>query len=158
VVMAVFSFGPVLRAGDNVVFDPAPYRWLMNLPGFLESRVPTRFWLLGSLSLAAACGLAFANLFQRRPAPGAGFLLVAAGLLVDGWLNHMPMADAPLVWEQAEPRKRTQAILELPLGPDWDGAATFRSIAHRRPVFNGVSGYDPAHYAPLQAGLNDHDP
>ena len=49
-------------------------------------------------------------------------------------------------------------ILELPLGPEWDAAATYRAIWHRRRTVNGVSGYDPPHYAPLQAGLNARDP
>jgi hypothetical protein len=31
-------------------------------------------------------------------------------------------------------------------------------VWHRRGTVNGVSGYDPPHYAPLQEGLNAYDP
>ena len=31
-------------------------------------------------------------------------------------------------------------------------------MRHRRPVLNGVSGYDPPHYEPLKSGLSTHDP
>ena len=49
-------------------------------------------------------------------------------------------------------------MIELPLGPEWDAAATYRSIWSRRPVANGVSGYDPPHYAPLMDALEARDP
>ena len=65
----------------------------------------------------------------------------------------MPTEPAPPVWTDAGAAGLLPPILELPLGPDWDAAATNRSFAHGRKVFNGVSGYDPPHYAPLQVGL-----
>jgi hypothetical protein len=83
---------------------------------------------------------------------------VAGGLVLDGWVRGLPMAEPPRFWETVEPPGGERPLIELPLGPRWDAAATFRSILHRRPVVNGVSGFDPAHYAPLQAGLNDRDP
>ena len=51
-VMGVLCCGPVLRVGDAVILDPMPYRWLMAVPGFDQLRVPTRFWMLGTLCLA----------------------------------------------------------------------------------------------------------
>jgi hypothetical protein len=80
---------------------------------------------------------------------------LALGLLADGWLAAMPMAAVPPSYTLNGARR---PVLELPLGPDYDTAATYRAIGHRRPVVNGVSGYDPPHYAPLQAGLNARDP
>jgi len=68
------------------------------------------------------------------------------------------MPDAPAHWPKVERRDRTEAIIELPLGPSWDAAATFRAVRHRRPVVNGVSGYDPPFYSPLQDGLNSYEP
>ena len=41
--------------------------------------------------------------------------------------------------ERAEPPGRPEPILELPIGPAWDWAATFRVAGHRRQVFNGSS-------------------
>ncbi len=160
IVMAWLACGPVLRAGGNVVLDPAPYRWLMALPGFDELRVPSRFWMMGVLSLSAAAGLAFAALVPARARAVRYTLCVIAslGLLSDGWLKAMPMVPAPAVWATVNGADSRIPLLELPLGPRWDGAATFRTTAHGRRVFNGVSGYDPPHYAALEAGLRARDP
>ena len=159
VAMGVFACGVVLRAGERVLVNPAPYAWLLHLPGFTGLRVPMRFWMLGVLCLAVAAGLAFVRLSAVWQLRGRLlFALVAAGLVADGWIGPMPMADAPELWPRVERRDQSQPILELPLGPAWDAAGTFRSIWHRRRVVNGVSGYDPLYYAPLQFGLNDHDP
>ena len=79
---------------------------------------------------------------------------VSAGLMLDGWTTGIGdgrgAAAVAAGWSGAI---RLAPILELPLGPAWDAAATFRSMRHRRPVLNGVSGYDPPHYEPLKAGL-----
>ncbi len=77
---------------------------------------------------------------------------------MDGWTIGIGMPDAPLQWPRVEQRGRPEAVIELPLGPLWDAAATFRAMRHRRPVVNGVSGYDPPFYAPLQDGLNSYEP
>ena len=159
IVLGVLCCGPVLRTGDSVIQDPMPYRWLMYLPGFDSVRVPTRFWMLGTLCLAVAAGISFAR--YGPAATGrrhAVFALAAAGILLDGWTRGIGMPDAPSQWPKVERRDRTEAVIELPLGPSWDAAATYRSMRHRRPVVNGVSGYDPPHYAPLQFGLNAYDP
>jgi F5/8 type C domain len=158
-VMAALSCGPVLPSGGAVILEPMPYRWLMRLPGFNEVRVPARFWMLGVLCLAVAAGVGFATLaISNRFRRAAVFVLAACGIMFDAWLRELPMAEPPRPWPKVERRDQRQPILELPLGPGWDAAGTFRSVWHRRPVVNGVSGYDPPHYAALQSGLNDHDP
>ena len=163
IAMGILCFGPVLQVGigasQAVVLDPMPYKWLMALPGFDQLRVPTRFWMLGVLCLAVASSLAFTRLAIRMPRFRTLCLVIfAAGLLLDGWTRGVTMAVPPEQWPRVERRDRTEPILELPLGPDWDAAATFRSMRHRRRVLNGVSGYDPWHYEPLKAGLNTHNP
>lgn len=156
--MALLACGPVLSVHDAVILDPSPYRWLMQLPGFDQVRVPSRFWMLGVLTLSASAGVAFASIAARlRPAVARTlFLFCAAGILADGWITAVPTADAPQSW--ASLRAGTTPILELPLGPDWDGAATYRTTVHHRRVVNGVSGYDPPFYAPLQVGLREQQP
>ena len=159
VAIAILCMGPQIRAGSRVILDNAPYGWLMVLPGFDGLRVPTRFWTLGTLWLAVATALGFSTLAPRRRElrlTVAGLLSIA--VLADGWLREMPIATPPEHWANVEPRDAGRALLEVPLGPEWDAAATFRAAHHRRRVINGVSGYDPPHYALLQNGLNSHDP
>jgi len=157
--VAVLCFGPVLRVGEHNILSPAPYAWLMTLPGFDELRVVTQFKMFGVLSLSVAAGLAYVSVRPaHRTAAGAFCLLIAIGFLADGWMQSVPMASAPERWTEAEPADRHEPILELPLGPDSDYAATFRASAHRRRVVNGVSGYDPPHYVALVAGLKARDP
>jgi F5/8 type C domain len=159
IVMAVLCYGPVMRVGESTLMDPAPYRWLMYLPGFDQLRVPTRFWMVGTMCLAVAAGVGFRRLTPgRTPIRLAAFAIVLVALLADGWIHPVNMAEPPVPWPRVERRDQTQPILELPLGPEWDAAATFRSIWHRRRVVNGVSGYDPPHYAPLMDALDSRDP
>jgi hypothetical protein len=84
--------------------------------------------------------------------------VAAVAILADGWIRGINMAVPPQQWPRVERRDSTVPVLELPLGPDWDAAATFRSMRHRRRVLNGVSGYDPPHYAPLSSGLESREP
>lgn len=161
-VMAVLSCGPVLRLGtepdQQVLLSTAPYAWLMALPGFMEIRVPLRFWMLGTMCLSIAAGLGV-----RALLPGitryrwAILALFATGFLLDGWMPALRMADPPERWARVEPRDRKEPILELPIGPDWDYAATFRAVWHGRRVVNGVSGYNPPFYVALTSGLQSRD-
>lgn len=159
IVIALFCCGPVLRADSDVILDPAPYRFLMALPGFMELRSPARFWMPGVLCLAVAAGLSFDRLRPvRRSMHTAIWSLIAFALLLDGWMPAMRMAAAPDTRSVVEPRGRQAPILELPIGPDWDFAATFRAVTHERRVVNGVSGYNPPYYIALVSGLNRRDP
>ena len=159
VACAVLSLGPLLRFGQTVLLDGMPYAWLMALPGFDQVRVPNRFWMLGTLCLAVAAATAFnrwsPTIGGRRRAMST---LFAIAILADAWTTGFPMAVAPIQWTRVERRDRPEPIIELPLGPEWDAAATFRGLRHRRGVVNGVSGYDPPHYMPLQDGLNRREP
>jgi hypothetical protein len=159
VVSVVLCCGPMLRVGEYVLFRPLPYRWLMLLPGFHELRVPPRFWMIGVMCLSAAAGLAFAQF--KRPGGAAAtalFAVGAVGILADGWMPGMRLADPPEIWAAAEPPEAKEPLLELPIGPEWDFAATYRAGVHQRRVVNGVSGYNPPYYLGLVAGLQARDP
>ena len=159
VLFGVLACGPVLRVHGQIVLDPAPYGWLMHLPGFDELRVPTQIKMIGLLCLSVTAGLALAScrpVDPRRARMVAG--LAAAVVVLDGWLLPVPMAQPQVLWPGVEPAGQTTPLLELPLGPDFDGGATLRAAIHRRRVMNGISGYDPPHYAALREGLAVHDP
>jgi hypothetical protein len=157
--IVVLCMGPEFRAGDRVVLESAPYRWLLVLPGFEGLRVPTRFWMIGAMCLAAAAALGLDRLAPAsRRGRAALVALASAAVLADGWMPEMPMGRAPEHWSRVERRDTQHALIELPLGPEYDAAATYRAVRHRRRVVNGVSGYDPPHYEWLQRGLNARDP
>ena len=158
VVIALFCCGPVLRVGDAVVLDPAPYKWLMALPGFRELRVPPRFWMFGVMCLATAAGIGYAAIRPLgRTRAALAFSAILFGLIVDGWMPTMRMAEPPQRWPEVEAAGRPEPVLELPIGPDWDWDAVFRAVDHRRRVMNGISGYDPPHYEALRTGLQSRD-
>lgn len=158
-VFAVLACGPVLRVHGQTVLDPAPYGWLMRLPGFNELRVPTQIKMVYLLFLSVAGGLSLAVLRPSRPGAARAVLgVVVAGVLLDGWLMRVPMVEAQPRWPIVEPASRAEPVLELPLGPAYDAGATLRAAVHHRRVMNGVSGYDPPHYAALREGLAAQDP
>ena len=153
IVMALLACGPVLRLHDLVILDPAPYAWLRALPGFDQLRVPSRFWMMGVLCLSVSAGLAVASLASRKLVRSVIFAIASAGLLADGWLTALPTRPAPALWTEVRGSDSGLPLLELPIGPRWDAAATLRTTTHGHRVMNGVSGYEPPHYAALQAGL-----
>lgn len=158
--MALLACGPVLRVDERVILEAAPYRILMSLPGFDGLRVPSRFWMMGVVCLSAAAGIGYASLAPRkqRVAALALCVLTCAGLLGDGWLKAMPTRPVPPLWPAISGADPRLPLLELPIGPGRDSIATLRTTSHHRPVLNGVSGYEPRHYPPMQEGLTTRDP
>ncbi len=155
---AVLCFGPVLRVGTDVLLDPLPYRFLMALPGFHELRATPRFWMLGTMCLAVAAGLAMPHLRPVRARGGAILAAIASlAILAEGWIPSLRMGGSPEIWA-AEQTGSREPILELPIGPAWDFVATYRGAVHQRRVVNGVSGYNPPYYLGLVAGLQARDP
>jgi len=159
IVMAVLACGPILRLHEVVVLDPAPYSWLRELPGFNGLRVPARFWMMGVLCLSVSSGLALTALTSSgRFVRSVIFAVACAGILADGWLTALPTRPAPERWTVVPGSDSSLPLLELPIGPRWDAAATLRTTAHGRRVMNGVSGYEPPHYPALQIGLLSNAP
>lgn len=159
VAMAVLACGPVVRSGNGVILDHGPYRALMMLPGFDQVRVPSRFWMMGVLCLSVAAGIGYAAVVRGQRS--VRYMLcgvVSALIFAEGWLISIPTAAVPSTWTSIDGGHLDLPLLELPLGPQWDHAATFRATAHRRRVMNGVSGFDPPHYPALAAGLRARDP
>jgi hypothetical protein len=126
----------------------------MRLPGFDVLRVPARFAMVAALcaSVLVALSIArWANGTRRIPIA----LLVAAGLVVDGWV-HLSVAPVPAAGSTTAWPASVAAVVELPLGdPQADFAAIYHATIHGRPIVNGVSGYLPPHYLPLAWALRD---
>jgi hypothetical protein len=158
-IMWVFSFGPSPSVGEVEVIAGAPYRWLTLLPGYDSLRVPARFAMLATLCLAAAGGIALAQLRARIGRRGqiALVAIAAVGALAEGWRSVplKPMPEPSIVRADDAPG----AVVELPLGDPWaDVVSVYRGIGHRHPVVNGYSGYFPIHYWILRQALSLRDP
>ena len=135
-----------------------PYAWLMRLSIFESIRVPARFAMPAMLALAMTGALAFDRL---RLGPRPRRALAAAlmiGIVADGWIRELPLPAVPDVWS-ASRADGFAAVLELPLGDTFgDLAAMYRAIAHRHPLVNGNSGFEPTHYATLRTAIDERDP
>jgi hypothetical protein len=155
VVMWLFSLGPAPTLMDRPIIYKAPYAWLMMLPGVDGVRVPARFWMLAVLCLSVGTGLAIRQLGGRWPRFARALpVLACLGLLSDSW----PVALVLQLPPEARPvHTRAVARLELPANPVHDATVLYRATAHRRPVFNGYSGYFAPHYWALQYLLNQRD-
>jgi hypothetical protein len=154
--MWLFSLGPAPTLMNRPFLYKAPYAWLMVLPGVDGVRVPARFWMLAVLCLAVAAGLALRHITLRWPRTAKVLPLVACiGLLSDSWPVPMDTWRPP---DFRPNQTRAVARLELPVNPAHDAIALYRATEHRRPVFNGYSGYFAPHYWALQYLLDHHDP
>jgi hypothetical protein len=157
ILMWWLALGPALEpASLQTILKP--YTLLALLPGFNGLRVPARFVMLGTLTLAVAAALAFRRLERSRPRLGTALAAVIfAGLFVDGWIRAMPLIPpAPRV---ALPYSPDAIVLELPVDDSVVAVtAMFRSISHGRPLIDGYSGHTPMHLSILASALQRGDP
>ena len=154
--MWLFSLGPEPTLMDRPIIYKAPYAWLMMLPGVEGVRVPARFWMLAALCLAIAAALALRQLTARWPRFARAIPAIACvGILADGWPRPIFMEKRPA----ARPaHTRAVARLDLPPMPAHDSISLFRATEHKRPLFNGYSGYFAPHYWAMQYMIEQHDP
>lgn len=158
VAMWVLALGPTARLFGERVLYKAPYAWLMALPGFADAfRAPARFAMLAALTLAVAAALALSRLTAGlSPRARVGVVgLVAAGAVADGWLDRLPLPPPPPALAAIATLPRDEVVMELPLGTFEDLSAMYRATRHGRPLANGYSGYEPAHYTVLRTALDD---
>jgi hypothetical protein len=154
--MWLFSLGPAPTLMDRPVLYKAPYAWLMMLPGGEGVRVPARFWMLAALCLAIAASLALRQLIARWPRFARAIPAIACvGILADGWPRPIVMEKRPA---PRPSHTRVVARLDLPPVPSHDSISLFRATEHRRPLFNGYSGYFAPHYWAMQYMIDQHDP
>jgi hypothetical protein len=158
VVSGTLALGPTPRAAGSLFWDKAPYGLLLHLPGFGSLRSPARFAMLFVFCLVCAAVLGLGRLTAGRRIRRHQIALVAAAVLWDGWIRPLPLAEPPPMFELPPGIPDTAAVLELPVGGERDTHAMYRATAHRRPVVNGYSGFDPAHYMALRQGLERGEP
>ncbi len=154
--MWLLSLGPAPTFLDRKLIYKAPYAWLMLLPGVEGIRVPARFWMLAALCLAVAAALAIRQLMARWPRYARAIPVVACvGILIDAWPVPIFMEKRP-----ADRPSHTRAVarLDLPAVPPHDSISLYRATQHRRPLFNGYSGYFAPHYFAIQDMIKRHDP
>ena len=149
-------FLPIPGAGDL----PGPYAWLHeHVPGYQQTRVPSRFSMFVRLSVAVFAGLG-AQLLTRRLAPTRPWLPL--GVLVFALpLEHLstPLATYRLPVGSSEPEAYSwleslptgTPILEYPMNPSrgrhWESLWTLQSARHWLPIVNGYgANYPLAHF------------
>lgn len=159
-VLLVCSLGPKPTfAGRQFLYEP-PYAWLMRTPAFASIRVPARFAMPATLALAMAGALVAARLGAALTPRKARIVttLLIVGAAADGWTWPLTLPTLPPTWAAGRAQGHS-SVIELPFGdPVRDFAAMFRATVHGRPVVNGSSGFEPAHYAALRVALNERDP
>jgi hypothetical protein len=113
-----------------------------------------------ALAVLAAWGLSLLLRRVSRRAERAGF--VAAALLLTAIEYRAAPIDFPDVEERAAPVYRwlsgvsvPGAVLEWPIGFDWDAEHVFRSTVHWKKLINGYSGFAPRHYDELKNLLEE---
>ena len=166
-VAAWLALGPRPAALGRPIDIAAPYELLLDyLPGFAGLRVVARFGMIVALMLAILGGYGAAVLARHRAGQLALWVLAGAFLLE---ATHVPFtvngmtptarynlpegrlyrpARAPVIYRDVAQLEPDSVVVELPLGyPDFDLRAMYYSLAHRRPVVNGYSGFFPPGYS-----------
>ncbi len=127
------------------------------LPGYSGLRVPARFFMLSTLCLAIAAGLAVAAIGSGRRRTVAAAIVVCAMAFVDGWIVAMPLGAPPRPFGVAV--AAGAHVLELPMEDDnVNVAAMYRQTLHGLPVVNGYAGYVPPTAVIIELALQRRDP
>lgn len=149
---------------------PSQILKLMMIPGFANTRITARTFILGMIAISVLSGYGARKLFQQHPGRKALPLLLASGIFLEGLAVPLPVAPLPFplghpppvyAWLGKEPRDLV--ILELPMqrpgaGTD-DCQAAYRAmygaLVHGERLVNGCSGYFPPHYSGILEMMED---
>jgi hypothetical protein len=83
---------------------------------------------------------------------------MAAGMIADGWISHLPLVPEPSRGEVLAGAPSAIPVLELPVcDVGNDAAAEYRTMFRQSPAINGYSGYTPRHYELLCLALKLRD-
>jgi hypothetical protein len=156
------ALGPAPRSLGVPINLAAPYGFLYDhVPGFDGLRVPARLGMVVALMLAILGGMGAALIGRWRHATPLlavlGVVAFAEGAVLPLPTHRLgPPAQAPAIYAAVSREPADAVLAELPLGQvDIDLLAMFYSIAHRRPILNGYSGFFPPDYGRLSVALSD---
>ena len=155
--MIWMTFGPAPQAYSVTSLWRA-YDWIGWLPGYSGLRVPERFFMLATLCLAVAAGVAMSAIAERFPVPSRVLAAIAAvAIIADGWIVAMPLGVPPRAFAMS--LAKDGRVLELPQTDDnANVSAMYRGMLHGLPVINGYAGYIPRHASILEWALRRKDP
>jgi len=154
--VAVGFAGLLVAAGGYTPY----YTFLFQSFGFLfrAIRVPARGMVLFHLALGVLAAWGLALLLRRVRSNVERGAFVAAAIAVTAIEYRAAPIDFPPVDPHPAPVYRwlagvkiPGAVLELPMGFDYDAEHVFRSTAHWQPLINGYSGFAPKHYDELKS-------
>jgi hypothetical protein len=110
------------------------------------------------MCLTTAAGIFVAAVLRGRTRRTAGVAVVilACALLADGWMAPVPARPMPA--PVPDPASlQGQIVLQLPIDPYPDIAATWRAVTGGWKSVNGYSGYAPNYYASLALAAKSAD-
>jgi hypothetical protein len=155
----LLALGPTLTLMGEASGRAGPFVLLQALPGVDGLRVPARFWLMSVICLTTAAGIFIGEMLRGRRGPHAAVpvVLISCALLGDGWIGGIPSQPVPGAVPDAA-ILRGGIVLQLPLDPYPDIAATWRAVTGGWRSVNGYSGYAPNYYASLARAAQSGDP
>jgi hypothetical protein len=152
----------VARVNGVEVLPGLPYAWLLRVPGLTALRVPARFWLLATFSLAVLASYGVARLITRDRTRSHGqrawlrpwlAVFCVALIVMEGWT---PVAGEPVnpFSAVAPADKDGGPVLELPFDRvDQNTVAVLRAVTGGYRTINGYSGFAPPHFVVLRTGV-----
>jgi len=166
--------GPEITVHGKAI-GAGPYRWLMaSVPGIGGLRVPSRFFMVASLFLAALSGIGVAAMIRRfRSIELAIGGLLLCGIVAEGTVfpfstskpngadhYNLVATDLPTpggwgpVYDAVNKLPDGTVLAELPFGSEpFDIRAMYFRGYHRKPLLNGFSGFFPYSFAVRKAWL-----
>ena len=155
VVRLAYAGGLAVAVDGSLGFNGTSFRWLRDwIPPFRGLRVPARFAMISSMTLAILASIGAATMFRRwhewRAPLVAGVLLVVA-------IEPRPRLQLEPVWSSPpdiyDTLSKTSPVVmaELPVGTnEWgvhfDATYIYFSTFHWQRLLNGNSGFFPPSY------------
>jgi hypothetical protein len=155
VVRLAYASGLAIAVDGALGFNGIHFRWLRDwIPPFRGLRVPARFAIIVSMTLAILASIGAAAIFRRWPNQRAA---LAACILAIVAIEPMPRLQLEPVWSSPPDiyrklSKRSPSVLaELPVGTnEWgvhfDATYIYFSTFHWQRLVNGNSGFFPPSY------------